>query len=169
MLIVIPVRNEEARLAPGLTLLAQRLQACGFGDYGVVVSDNGSSDGTAALARACGDPRVSYLRACEQGDKGAAIAAGWATESSSVTVLAYVDVDMATDPEALVRGFRLIAEGLADVVLPDGERAGQTVQATLLPFTLGGVLLASVVIVERHHLLIRKSDATVHKPTALTP
>jgi crotonobetainyl-CoA:carnitine CoA-transferase CaiB-like acyl-CoA transferase len=28
--------------------------------------------------------------------------------------------------------------GLADVVLPDGERAGQTVQATLLPFTLGG-------------------------------
>jgi crotonobetainyl-CoA:carnitine CoA-transferase CaiB-like acyl-CoA transferase len=28
--------------------------------------------------------------------------------------------------------------GLADVVLPDGERAGQTVQATLLPFTLAG-------------------------------
>ena len=31
--------------------------------------------------------------------------------------------------------------GLADVVLPDGERAGQTVQATLLPFTLGGARL----------------------------
>ena len=123
LLIVIPVRNEEARLAPGLTLLAQRLQACGFGDYGVVVSDNGSSDGTAALARACGDPRVSYLRACEQGDKGAAIAAGWATESSSVTVLAYVDVDMATDPEALVRGYRLIADGhsSATTLRPLGE------------------------------------------------
>ncbi len=117
LLIVIPVRNEEARLAPGLALLAERLQACGFEDYAVIVADNGSTDGTAALARASGDPRVSYLRACEQGDKGAAIAAGWAAASPTVSVLAYVDVDMATDPEALVRGFRLIAEGLADVVL----------------------------------------------------
>ena len=117
LLIVIPVRNEEARLAPGLALLAERLQACGFEDYAVIVADNGSTDGTAALARASGDPRVSYLRACEQGDKGAAIAAGWAAASPAVSVLAYVDVDMATDPEALVRGFRLIAEGLADVVL----------------------------------------------------
>ena len=117
MLIVIPVRNEEARLAPGLALLAERLQACGFEDYAVIVADNGSTDGTAALARASGDPRVRYLRACEQGDKGAAIAAGWAAASPAVTVLAYVDVDMATDLEALVRGFRLIAEGPADLVL----------------------------------------------------
>ena len=117
LLIVIPVRNEEARLAPGLALLAERLQACGFEDYAVIVADNGSTDGTAALARASGDPRVRYLRACEQGDKGAAIAAGWAAASPAVTVLAYVDVDMATDPEALVRGFRLIAEGPADLVL----------------------------------------------------
>lgn len=124
LLIVIPVRNEEARLAPGLALLAERLQSCGFEDYAVIVADNGSTDGTAALARASGDPRVSYLRACEQGDKGAAIAAGWAAASPAVTVLAYVDVDMATDPEALVRGFRLIAEGPADVVL--GSRWDRT-------------------------------------------
>ncbi len=124
LLIVIPVRNEEARLAPGLALLAERLQSCGFDDYAVIVADNGSTDGTAALARASGDPRVSYLRACEQGDKGAAIAAGWAAASPAVSVLAYVDVDMATDPEALVRGFRLIAEGQADVVL--GSRWDRT-------------------------------------------
>lgn len=144
LLIVIPVRNEEARLAPGLTLLAQRLHACGFGDYGVVVSDNGSSDGTAALARACGDPRVSYLRACEQGDKGAAIAAGWATASCSVTVLAYVDVDMATDPEALVRGYRLIADGHADVVLGSRwHRAARVVGRSLRRgFLSGGLSLA---------------------------
>jgi crotonobetainyl-CoA:carnitine CoA-transferase CaiB-like acyl-CoA transferase len=28
--------------------------------------------------------------------------------------------------------------GLADIKLPDGERAGQTVQTTLLPFTMAG-------------------------------
>jgi crotonobetainyl-CoA:carnitine CoA-transferase CaiB-like acyl-CoA transferase len=42
-------------------------------------------------------------------------------------------------PEQLFDDLHLQATGgLADVVLPDGERAGQTVQATLLPFTLGG-------------------------------
>lgn len=144
LLIVIPVRNEEARLAPGLALLAERLQACGFEDYAVIVADNGSTDGTAALARASGDPRVSYLRACEQGDKGAAIAAGWAAASPAVTVLAYVDVDMATDPEALVRGYRLIAEGLADVVLGSRwDRSARVVGRSLRrAFLSAGLALA---------------------------
>jgi len=115
LLVVIPVHNEQARLAAGLTRLATRLQACGLEDYRVLVADNGSSDGTAALARAYPDPRVSYLRACERGDKGAAIAAGWAAGQGDV--LAYCDVDMATDPEALVRGYRLIQAGVADVVV----------------------------------------------------
>lgn len=137
LLIVIPVRNEEARLAPGLSLLAERLQACGFEDYAVIVADNGSTDGTAALARASGDPRVRYLRASEQGDKGAAIAAGWSAASPTTTVLAYTDVDMATDPEALVRGHGLIAEGQADVVLgsrwhPDARVTGRSLRRGFL-------------------------------------
>ena len=144
MLIVIPVRDEEARLGPGLALLAKRLQACGFEDYAVIVADNGSTDGTAALARDCGDPRVRYLRACEQGDKGAAIAAGWAAASPAVSVLAYVDVDMATDPEALVRGYRLIAGGQADVVLGSRwHRAARVVGRSLRrTFLSAGLSLA---------------------------
>ncbi len=42
-------------------------------------------------------------------------------------------------PEDLYEDPHLIATGgLAPIVLPDGERAGQTVGTTLLPFTLGG-------------------------------
>ena len=137
LLIVIPVRNEEARLPGGLALLAGRLHACGLEDYQVIVSDNGSSDATAALARACPDPRVSYLRASEQGDKGAAIAAGWAAASAAVTVLAYCDVDMATDPAALVRGYRLLQAGSADVVVgsrwhPESQVSGRRVRRAIL-------------------------------------
>ena len=42
-------------------------------------------------------------------------------------------------PEELYDDEHLQATGgLADITLPDGERAGQTAQTTLLPFTLGG-------------------------------
>jgi len=42
-------------------------------------------------------------------------------------------------PEELFDDPHLLATGgLADITLPDGERAGQTTQTTLLPFTLGG-------------------------------
>jgi crotonobetainyl-CoA:carnitine CoA-transferase CaiB-like acyl-CoA transferase len=45
-------------------------------------------------------------------------------------------------PEDLYDDEHLLASGgLADVRLPDGPRAGETVKTTLLPFTLGGVRL----------------------------
>jgi glycosyltransferase involved in cell wall biosynthesis len=50
LLIVIPVRNEERRLGPGLARLAESLQANQFPDVLIVVSDNGSTDGTRAVA-----------------------------------------------------------------------------------------------------------------------
>ena len=43
--------------------------------------------------------------------------------------------DLYQDPHLLATG------GLADVVLSDGEKAGQTVKTTLLPITMGGVRL----------------------------
>jgi crotonobetainyl-CoA:carnitine CoA-transferase CaiB-like acyl-CoA transferase len=44
-----------------------------------------------------------------------------------------------TRPEALYDDEHLIASGgLADIVLPDGERAGQITQTTLFPFTMAG-------------------------------
>ncbi|MCW2312340.1 CaiB/BaiF CoA transferase family protein [Rhodoferax antarcticus] len=42
-------------------------------------------------------------------------------------------------PEELFDDEHLLATGgLADITLPDGERAGQTTQAALFPFTMGG-------------------------------
>jgi crotonobetainyl-CoA:carnitine CoA-transferase CaiB-like acyl-CoA transferase len=45
-------------------------------------------------------------------------------------------------PEELFDDEHLLATGgLADITLPDGERAGQTAQTTLFPFTMDGVRL----------------------------
>lgn len=42
-------------------------------------------------------------------------------------------------PEELFDDAHLLATGgLADIILPDGERAGQTAQTTLFPFTMDG-------------------------------
>ena len=52
LLIVIPVRNEERRLGPGLARLAESLQAHHCPDALIVVSDNGSTDWTRPAERA---------------------------------------------------------------------------------------------------------------------
>ncbi|MBM3868407.1 MAG: glycosyltransferase family 2 protein [Verrucomicrobia bacterium] len=119
LLIVIPVRNEERRLGPGLDRLAESLQGQHCPDVLIVVSDNGSTDWTRAVAidAAARIPyRVVYHRATDRADKGVAICSAWESAPEGYDVLAYCDADMATDPEALVRGYRLIAAGKADLV-----------------------------------------------------
>ena len=80
LLIVIPVRNEERRLGPGLARLAESLQANGCADALIVVSDNGSTDWTRSVAIEASAKipyRVVYHRACDHGDKGVAICSAW--------------------------------------------------------------------------------------------
>jgi len=144
LLIVIPVRNEERRLGPGLARLAESLQANGCADALLVVSDNGSTDWTRAVAidaAALNPYRVVYHRACDHGDKGVAIFSAWESAPEGYDVLAYCDADMATDPEALVRGYRLIAEGKADLVAGsrwhhDSQVTGRSWKRSLISATL---------------------------------
>ena len=144
LLIVIPVRNEERRLGPGLARLAESLQAQGCPDAMIVVSDNGSTDWTRAVAIewAAKIPyRVVYHRATDGADKGVAICSAWESAPEGYDVLAYCDADMATDPEALVRGYRLISAGQADLVVGsrwhrDSQVIGRSWKRALISATL---------------------------------
>ena len=144
LLIVIPVRNEERRLGPGLARLAESLQAHHCPDAMIVVSDNGSTDWTRAVAidAAAQNPyRVVYHRATDRADKGVAIFSAWESAPEGYDVLAYCDADMATDPEALVRGYRLITEGKADLVAGsrwhrDSQVIGRSWKRSLISATL---------------------------------
>lgn len=144
LLIVIPVRNEERRLGPGLARLVTSLQADGCQDTLIMVADNGSTDRTRAIAleAAANLPcRIVYHRATELADKGVAIRSAWESAPEGFDVLAYCDVDMATDPEALARGSRLIAEGQADLVAGsrwhrDSRVSGRSGKRTLISATL---------------------------------
>ncbi len=91
--VVIPARNE----APHLPNVLRAIPA--FVDL-VYVVDDGSTDGTAAAARAVGDPRVRILRRDKPGGVGAATLAGMKEAAQAgATLLVKVDGDGQMDPQ----------------------------------------------------------------------
>jgi dolichyl-phosphate beta-glucosyltransferase len=136
--IVLPAYNEEARLGPALDELFAYLCSAPPGDLpelvSVLVVDDGSTDGTAALVRARPEFAVVGLapsrRDCPwlclmtlpHGGKGAAVRAGMLAAEGDALVFA--DADMATPPDQLVK--LVGALETADVALgsriqPDGS------------------------------------------------
>lgn len=115
--IVIPAYNEELRLPRTLRELRRHvLDRQGvLGPTEVIVVDNGSTDGTAAVARAA-DSRALPVRVlgCATRGKGAAVRAGLL--ATDAELVAFMDADGATGLAALDESWRRVALG-ADVVI----------------------------------------------------
>jgi hypothetical protein len=96
--VLLPVRDEAHRLAPGLrSLVAQQ------GVEEIVVLDDGSTDGTADLVRSVGGDRVRLV-------PGAPLPAGWLGKPhacrqlaalSTAEILVFVDADVVLEPGAV--------------------------------------------------------------------
>jgi glycosyltransferase involved in cell wall biosynthesis len=114
--IVVPVRNEERDLAPSI----RRLHAYLTGRFPftarITIADNGSTDGTwpAALALADSLDRVRAVRLAEPG-RGRALRSVWS--ASDADVLAYMDVDLSTDLNALLPLVAPLLSGHSDVAI----------------------------------------------------
>ena len=141
--IVVPAYNEERRLGPTLAGWAQWMD--GFdGSAELVVSDDGSSDGTAALVQAAAtrDARIRLNRLPANRGKGAAVRSGMLAARGDYRF--YVDADMNIAPAHTEPALAMLRAGVADVVTgkrslaayADTERsvarlaAGAAVQAT---------------------------------------
>jgi dolichyl-phosphate beta-glucosyltransferase len=99
--IVIPAYNEERRLPSTLDAVLTWLDDSAFADAEVVVVDDGSGDGTAALveARSAADPRVRLLRNPGNRGKGYAVRHGM-LESRGPWIL-FSDADLSAPIEEL--------------------------------------------------------------------
>ncbi len=114
--IVVPVRNEEHDLAPSVHRLVGYLREGFPFTARVTIADNGSTDGTWAiadrLARDLDEVRAVHM---EQPGRGRALRAVWS--QSDAEVLAYMDVDLSTDLNALLPLVAPLLSGHSDVAI----------------------------------------------------
>ncbi len=113
--VVIPVYNEEVTLAASVARVHRHLQRLPYTSR-ITIADNASTDGTALVAhrltRELDGVRAVFLP--EKG-RGRALKEVWSTSGSQV--LAYMDVDLSTDLNALLPLVAPLLSGHSDIAI----------------------------------------------------
>ncbi len=113
--VVYPMFNEEAYVERAVVAARDVLDRAGF-DFEIVIVDDASTDGTAAIAArlAREDPRVRVVTNPSNLKLGGALRAGYAAATKDLVF--YTDADLPIDLEELPRAVRLLDYQQADVV-----------------------------------------------------
>ncbi len=124
--VVIPVYNEEHVLAASVATLSLFLGERLRYDWRVVIADNASTDGTLAVAEelAAANDRVRVVHLAKKG-RGRALRRAWL--DSDADVVAYMDVDLSTNLDALPDLVARIADGTCDIAIGSRLMAGARV------------------------------------------
>ncbi len=124
--VVLPVYNESSGLANSVERLRDYLGANFPFTWLVTIADNASTDGTAAIARELSRryPDVEFLHLDRKG-RGRALRAAWTNSASPV--VAYMDIDLSTDLDALLPMIAPLASGHSDIAIGSRLAAGASV------------------------------------------
>lgn len=114
--IVVPVRNEELDLEPSVRRLVDYLRQSFPCTARVTIADNGSTDGTWIIACAL-EAELSEVRAVhlDLPGRGRALREIWSGDDAEV--LAYMDVDLSTDLNALLPLVAPLLSGHSDLAI----------------------------------------------------
>ncbi|MGH3600027.1 MAG: glycosyltransferase, partial [Pseudonocardiaceae bacterium] len=114
--VVVPVYNEERDLDPCIRTLHNHLLTAFPYRFHITIADNASVDDTPAVGSrlAAEFPEVSVVR-LEQKGRGRALKAVWL--ASAAQVLAYCDVDLSTDLNAVLPLIAPLVSGHSDLAI----------------------------------------------------
>ena len=120
--IVVPVYNEERDLEPCVRTLHKHMLTTFPYSFSITIADNASVDDTPVIASrlAAELPEVSVVR-LEQKGRGRALKAVWS--ASDAQILAYCDVDLSTDLNAVFPLIAPLISGHSDLAI--GTRLGR--------------------------------------------
>jgi glycosyltransferase involved in cell wall biosynthesis len=119
--IVVPVHDGERDLARTVRRLHAYLTEGFPFTVRITIADNASTDRTLAIATelAAELPEVRVLHLNEKG-RGRALAAAWLT--SDARVVTHIDVDLSTDPSALLPLVAPVISGRSEISIGSGGR-----------------------------------------------
>ena len=114
--IVVPVKNEEHDLAPSVTRLVAYLRNSFPFTARITIADNGSTDSTWLVARSL-EEAFAEVRAVhfDLPGRGRALHEVWS--SSDAELVAYMDVDLSTDLNALLPLVAPLLSGHSDIAI----------------------------------------------------
>jgi putative flippase GtrA len=124
--IAVPVLNEEQVLGDSVQRLHAYLSERFPFSWRITIVDNASTDGTWLVARRLAQelPNVDARHLGEKG-RGRALRAAWT--ASDATVVAYMDVDLSTDLDALLPLVAPLVSGHSDVAIGSRLAPGSSV------------------------------------------
>ena len=114
--VIVPVYNEEADLAASVLRLERFLAETFPYDFGIVIADNASTDGTFGIAQRLA-ARYPNVRAVHLDAKGRGRALRQVWLASQADVVAYMDVDLSTDLKALLPLVAPLVSGHSDIAI----------------------------------------------------
>ncbi len=124
--VVVPVYNEEAVLERSIVRLYDYLSAGFPFTWRIVIVDNASTDGTwLAATRLARD--LHHVTAVHLDRKGRGLALRTAWTASDAAVVAYMDVDLSTDLDALLPLIAPLASGHSDLAIGSRLAPGSSV------------------------------------------
>jgi len=114
--VVVPVHNEQNDLEPSVRRLYDHLRHHFPYPFRITIADNASVDATPILATRLATelPEVSFVRLAQKG-RGRALREVWS--ASDAAVLAYMDVDLSTDLNALLPLVAPLLSGHSDLAI----------------------------------------------------
>ncbi|MGA9870952.1 MAG: bifunctional glycosyltransferase family 2/GtrA family protein [Rhodococcus sp. (in: high G+C Gram-positive bacteria)] len=114
--VVVPVYNEQADLEQCIRRLHAHLNGNFPFRASITIADNASTDGTLAIAhRLAGDLDGVHVHHLEEKGRGRSLKAVWLC--STADVVAYMDVDLSTDLNALMPLIAPLLSGHSDVAI----------------------------------------------------